>query len=171
VKRRAWIQALVAQWAFVRGWAQAVTFPGNRAAALRALAAVVLPSTFGREYTDRIADRFAECVRGYRAGADMEHGYGFPRVRSEPPSAVAKYIEQLDALGEHASRDAVERILADAKITALPQSPNGAHIITDLMSFYFHSSEANDLCYQAQIQRDTCRGLVGSGEPPAPLAR
>jgi hypothetical protein len=52
----------------------------------------------------------------------------------------------------------------------LPQSPNGAHIAADLLSFYFTSSDANDLCYQARIARDACRGLDGSDRPPAPLA-
>jgi hypothetical protein len=66
--------------------------------------------------------------------------------------------------------DAVRRALDDAKITALPQSPNGAHIAADLLSFYFTSSDANDLCYQARIGRDACRGLDGSDRPPLPLA-
>jgi hypothetical protein len=39
------------------------------------------------------------------------------------------------------------------------------------MAFYFRSSDANDLCYRAQIGRDQCRGLAGSDRPPAPLGR
>jgi hypothetical protein len=39
------------------------------------------------------------------------------------------------------------------------------------MSFYFNSADANDLCYRARIQRDTCRGLEGSENPPPPLKR
>jgi len=168
--RRSWFQLLTGAFASLRSWAQAAAFPGRRVTHLRALAATILPTTLGREQTDRIADRFAAWVRGYRAGADLEHGYGFPRIRSKPDLPVARYLEQLDALGEAPTPDAVRRALDDAKITALPQSPNGAHIAADLLSFYFTSSDANDLCYQAHIGRDACRGLDGSDRPPLPLA-
>jgi hypothetical protein len=170
MKRRTWLQFLLAPFFAARSWAQAAAFPGRRTTHLRALAAAILPSALGREQTDRVADRFAAWVRGYRPGADLEHGYGFPRIRTKPDLPVARYLEQLDALGETPSSDAVRRALDDAKITALPQSPNGAHIAADLLSFYFTSSDANDLCYQARIGRDSCRGLDGSDRPPAPLA-
>lgn len=175
MKRRTWLQFLLAPFFAARSWAQnsqamSAAFPGRRATHLRALAAAILPSSLGREQTDRIADRFAAWVRGYRSGADLEHGYGFPRIRSKPDLPVARYLEQLDSLDELPTADAVRRALDDAKITALPQSPNGAHIAADLLSFYFTSSDANDLCYQARIARDACRGLDGSDRPPAPLA-
>ena len=170
MKRRTWLQFLLAPFFAARSWAQAAAFPGRRATHLRALAAAILPSSLGREQTDRVADRFAAWVRAYRPGADLEHGYGFPRIRSKPDLPVARYLEQLDSLGGTPSSDAVRRAPDDAKVTALPQSPNGAHIAADLLSFYFTSSDANDLCYQARIGRDACRGLDGSDRPPAPLA-
>jgi hypothetical protein len=63
-------------------------------------------------------------------------------------------------------RAAVEAALTQAKVTALPQSPDGRHVATDLMAFYFRSSDANDLCYRAHIGRDSCRGLAGSEQEP-----
>jgi len=39
------------------------------------------------------------------------------------------------------------------------------------MSHYFASIEANDLCYEAEIGRDSCRSLLGSGARPEPLVR
>ena len=110
-------------------------------------------------------------MRGYRSGADLEHGYGFPRIRTKPDLPVGRYLEQLDALGEAPDADTVRRALDAAKITALPASPAGVHVAADLLSFYFNSSDANDLCYQASIRRDACRGLAGSDRPPAPLDR
>ena len=169
MKRRAWFQAIAAAFTAVRSRAQSAIFPGTRAGALRDLAAAILPASLGREHTDRIADRFAEWVRGYRAGADTEHGYGFPRIRNKPDLPIARYLEQLDTLGEKPDADAVRRALEDAKVTALPASPNGAHIALDLLSFYFNSSDANDLCYQARIGRDACRGLSGSDRRPPAL--
>jgi hypothetical protein len=38
------------------------------------------------------------------------------------------------------------------------------------MAFYFRSSEANDLCYSAQIQREVCRPIQITTKRPAPLA-
>jgi hypothetical protein len=38
------------------------------------------------------------------------------------------------------------------------------------MGFYFSSVEANDLCYRAQIGRDTCRELASSDGRPAALS-
>jgi hypothetical protein len=169
MKRRAWLRHFLASLAAVRAWAQTVTFPGRQRGALRALATLVLPSSLGPAHTDRVVDRFIEWVRGYRAGADLEHGYGFPRLHANPPLPVANYIQQLEALGESPTRAAVERAITDAKVAALPQSPTGVHIATDLMSFYFQSSEANDACYQAKIGRDECRSLLGSENPPSPL--
>ena len=62
-----------------------------------------------------------------------------------------------------------EAALDAAKIDTLPRLPDGKHIIADLMSFYFGSSEGYDLCYRAAIGRDRCRGLEGSDNPPPPL--
>jgi hypothetical protein len=162
--------------AALRAWAQTASFPGKQMPALRDLAAVVLPTELGRAGTDRVAEQFERWVREYRPGADMDHGYGFTRVRSKPQSPAPVYLTQLEALsdavanGDAASkRKAVEDALEQAGIKDLPRSPDGKHLIADLMSFYFHGSDANDLCYRAAIRRDSCRGLEGSNNPPPPL--
>ena len=160
----------------VRAWAQTTTFPGQEAATLHALAALVLPSELEREGANRVAERFAGWVRDYRLGADMEHGYGFTRVRAKPPSPAPTYLAQLGTLREELAgtdpaikRHAIETALEQANIKDLPRMPDGKHIVTDLMSFYFQSADANDLCYRAAIQRYNCRGLDGSDNPPPPL--
>jgi hypothetical protein len=38
------------------------------------------------------------------------------------------------------------------------------------MAFFYRGSEANDLCYRAEIGKDTCRGLADSEKAPKPLA-
>ncbi len=167
----------------LRGWAQRAGFPGQRGDTLRELASVVLPSSLGRAKTDEIADRFIQWVHDYRPGADMAHGYGSPRLQAKPPSPAQNYTQQLEmlegsALAQGASlarlepgakRVIVEASLREAKVGALPPGPNGRHVVADLMSFYFHSSEANDLCYRALIGRDECLGLPGSEKAPARL--
>ena len=154
----------------LRAWAQTAAFPGERSATLRQLAAVVLPSELGAAGVEQTATGFERWVREYRPGAEMDHGYGFTRLRAKPPSPAPAYLRQLQALhltGEPAAdRAAVEAALEEAKVTALPQTPDGRHVATDLMAFYFRSSEANDLCYRAHIGRDQCRGLAGSEKEP-----
>jgi hypothetical protein len=166
--RRTVLQWLALVFPALRAWAQTSTFPGNHAATLRELARIVLPSELGRAGTDRIATDFEKWVRNYRPGAEMEHGYGFTRLRSKSASAAPAYLAQLEALREP-RRETVEAALAQAGIKDLPRAPDGKHVITDLMSFYFQGSDANDLCYRAAIRRDSCRGLEGSENAPPPM--
>jgi len=144
-------------------WAQRVDFPGEHAATLREIAAIVLPSEVDAE---RVALDFAAWVNDYRAGAETDHGYGNTRIRAKGPTPAAGYVRDLAALKGNVSRDTIAVALKGAD---LPRSPGAAHVAADLMSFYFRSSDANDLCYRAQIGRDQCRGLPGSDQPPAPL--
>lgn len=159
-----------------RSWAQTATFPGPHRSTLRELAAIALPSELGAAGRDRVVEKFEQWVRDYRPGADMDHGYGFTRIRSKPPSPAPAYLAQLQALHESLAdadspsrRKAVEAALEQAGIKDLPRMPDGRHVIADLMSFYFQGSEANDLCYRAAIRRYSCRGLDGSDNPPPPL--
>ena len=160
----------------VRVWAQAAGFPANQEDTLHALAAIVLPAELGAAGIDRTAEAFVSWVRGYRAGAEMDHGYGNTRLRAKGASPAPVYLRQLEALrpalasgGPDARREAVISALEQARIGELPRTPDGRHMAADLMAFYFRSSEANDRCYRAAIGRDLCRGLEGSEQAPAPL--
>lgn len=148
-------------------------FPPEAVATLRAVAAVVLPASLGRRGTDQAAQRFVQWVRAYRARELMDHGYGRTRVRRTPASPREVYVGQLakleaaaamhgrafDRLPQDARAALVMAALEDAKVQTLPPRPDGQHVIADLMTFYFSSSEANDLCYRAHIGRLTCRPL------------
>jgi hypothetical protein len=127
------------------------------------VAKVVLPSEIGPAGVEVTVGAFERWVRDYRPGAEMDHGYGFTRLRSKPQSPATVYVEQLRALGPSGD---VAAALEQAKVTSLPQTPDGKHVASDLMAFYFRSSEANDLCYRAHIGRDECRGLAGSDKEP-----
>jgi len=155
----------------LRSWAQTAAFPADQAQSLRYLAAVVFPSELGASGLETTAAQFERWVREYRPGAEMDHGYGFTRLRSKPPSPASTYLRQLAELhltGDlRSDRAAVESALQQANIANLPTTPDGRHVAADLMSSYFRSSAANDLCYRARIGRDECRGLAGSDrEPP-----
>jgi hypothetical protein len=152
------------------------------AATLTAIADVVLPSESDRKAA---VAGFVRWIREYREGADTDHGYGNTRLRQTGPSPARAYAAHLSALDSAARargarsfaaaplddrRAIVEAALAEAKIERLPGRPNGGHVATDLMGHYFASEAAANLCYRAQIDRDTCRGLPGSERAPAPLA-
>jgi hypothetical protein len=167
----------------VRARAEAAVLGPGAEATLRAVAAGVLPESLGAR-SDAIAARFLAWTRGYRAGAEMDHGYGRTRLRRTPPSPASSYATQLAALeraarergasfaelAAPARRELIEAALRASGVESLPPRPDGRHVAADLMSFFFHGSEANDLCYGAAIGRDSCRGLEGSWEPPPPLA-
>jgi hypothetical protein len=148
------------------------------------LAAAVLPSELGADGQRKAVDAFVRWIREYREGADTDHGYGNTRIRATGPSPARNYAAQLTALDAAATakgaasfaaatidvrRAIIEAALADAKIERLPARPNGGHIAADLMGHYFNSPDGANLCYKAEIDRDSCRGLPGSENRPRAL--
>jgi hypothetical protein len=157
--------------------AQSDSFPGSNEAALKELAVTVLPETLGRQGTDKIALDFIRWVHEYKPGAEMQNGYGVTRVRSVPPAPAGKYLDQLHELSSSVlavtdlpqRRILLKERLKTAEIRDLPTLPLSGNIVVDLMAFYFNSSAANDLVYEAAISREACRGLGNSSRQPAPL--
>ena len=161
-----------------QAWAQTVTFPGNQADSLQALALLTLPASLGRDAALAEAKRFEKWVQDYRPGADTDHGYGHTRVVPLPDSPAPLYLEQLEALkpdllsgDSERARAAVVTSLEKAGIKDLVPYGRGRHVAADLMSHYFLSDGANDLCYEAAIQRHECRGLKNSSLAPPPLRK
>lgn len=158
--------------------AQSTPFHPHNATWL-ALAATVLPASLGEPELARIASKFVDWLAAYHPGAEMEPGYGFPKLRYKPASPLPLYLKQLATL-EAAGfpslplprrRAIIESALRDAAIQSLPQSPDHRHLAADLMAFYFRSSEAYDRCFDASIRRDQCRGFDGFNDPPPPLPK
>lgn len=167
MRRRTVLQWLASLSTAIRGWSQTAASPlAGYSGTLKNLAAIVLPAGVA---SDQVAEKFERYVREYRPGADTDHGYGFTRVRPKPPSPAPEYARQLAALPVPITREAVEASLEAAQVKDLPRLPDGKSVVADLMSFYFRSAEANDLCYRAAIGRETCRGLAGSSNEPKPL--
>ena len=167
----------------VRLLAQPRDLTPDAIAVLREIAATVLPSSIGATRIDATVDRFVSWVRAYKEGVALSHGYGHPRLQKSGPSPIPRYGLQLDALARAAratgarwsALDAeTRRRLLDEAFTAanvrnLPGRPTGQHVIADLMAFYFRSSEANDDCYRAMINREVCRPIAITTHRPQPL--
>ena len=152
-------------------------------AMLHEIAATVLPSFLGAERVRGTVEKFVQWTRGYREGVAMTHGYGHPRLQKTGASPVPGYVSQLAALeadarakgGRWSSLDLETRralldaALAKANVRNLPPRPLGQHVAADLMAFYFRSSEANDVCYSAMIQREVCRPIMITTKRPQSL--
>jgi len=157
---------------------------GGGRAFLLALAEVVLPSEIGPTGQAEAVERFIGWLRNYDADVEMDHGYGFTRLRRTGPSPARRYPVLIALIDRQTAaalrrpkatfasapiavrRTIVEDSLRSVKGERLLAGPGG-NLIEDLMAFYFQSSAANDLCYQVAIGRDACRGLPGSEEPPS----
>jgi hypothetical protein len=189
MNRRALLKSFAAMMALLplrraRLFAQATAFEVERGPALKAIAATVLPESLGRSGTDAVAELFGRWLTDYRSGVTMDHGYGATRVQRTPALPFDLYARQIGdlertaadrgatgfaALPLAARRAVIADALRAAMIDAMPQRPNGQHIVSDLMTFYFRSNDANDLCYRAKVQRHACRGLGDALRPPPPL--
>jgi hypothetical protein len=143
----------------------------------------VLPATLGDKAIRGVADKFVGWTRGYREGVALTHGYGHPRLQKSGPTPVPGYIAQLAALSADAKarggawasidletrRALLDAAFAKAGVRGLPSRPAGQHVIADLMAFYFRSSEANDDCYKALINREVCRPIAITTRRPEAL--
>ena len=153
-------------------------------AMLREIAPTLLPASLGPARIGDTVDRFVAWTRGYRERVPLAHGYGHPRLQKSGPSPVPAYVAQLATLDADARakggrwptldvetrRALIDAALKKAGVKALPPRPMGQHVAADLMAFFFRSTEANDLCYGAQIQREVCRPIEVTTKRPAPLA-
>jgi hypothetical protein len=167
----------------MRVFAQPRDLTHESVATLYEIAATVLPASLGATRVQGIADKFVAWTRGYREGVALSHGYGHPRLQRSGASPVPVYIAQLAALAAEANakgvrwsaldldtrRRLLDAALAKANVRGLPARPTGQHVVSDLMAFYFRSSEANDVCYSAMINREVCRPIAITTRKPAPL--
>jgi hypothetical protein len=164
--------------------AQASGLTDGESPAVVELAAVVLPSSLGRTKTDEIAKEFVRWTQEYKPGADAGYGYGFPKVQVLGPNPAANYpaqLQQLESaaaakgasfsgLSAEAKRSIVAEALQQVRIDKMPSRPDGKHIASDLLAFFYNSADGQDFLYNAAIKRDDCRGLKTSGERPRSLA-
>jgi hypothetical protein len=166
----------------VRLRAQSRDLSNEAIAMLHQVGATALPRSIGDVRIRTIVNGFVVWTRGYREGAALAHGYGHPRLLKSGPSPVPKYLEQLSSLERSARekggrfaeldletrRALIDQSLAAAGVRTLPPRPVGTHVVADLMAFYFRSTDANDDCYRALIQRELCRPIAVTVRRPDP---
>jgi hypothetical protein len=145
-------------------------------ARLRALASAVLPTELGAAGLERAVLAFERWLAGYREGVELLHGYGTGEIRLTGPSPALRWAAQLEALGPSlvslplAERQArLRSTLEGGRFAGLPPVDRAPHLAIGLLSLFYGTPEATDLCYQASIGRESCRPLDTAPRPPRPL--
>jgi len=151
---------------------------------MRALAEAVLPAELGTAGIAAAVNGFERWVAGYREGAELLHGYGTSVLKWTGPTPATKWAAQLAALDRAAKRTrgaafaelpaAVRRALIHndletVKSSRIPPVVSAPHVALALLAHYYESPAATDLCYNAQIGRQTCRPLAAQTRKPLPL--
>lgn len=165
--------------------AQAAALSRDDRELVAAVGEVVLPSSLRADGRAKAVQAFAKWLDGYKAGVPMSAGYGSHlRNAVVPPSPLLRYPSQLTRLQELAKakgstfmalppadrKAVVEAALLEAKVTKLPERPDGQHIASDLMSHFYSSSDGNDFLFKASIRVSDCRGLDASADRPVSIA-
>ncbi|HEY6826907.1 MAG TPA: hypothetical protein VI259_08615 [Gemmatimonadaceae bacterium] len=190
VTRRGFLASLAAAIplaAFVRrAHAAAVEHLQGDPATLDALALTVLPSRLGRAGITREAAAFRDWAAKYKESAELVHGYGTSRLRATGPTPLTRWTTQLDQLDADAQRlhqrrfrelNAADReqVVRDAlkseRLDRIPAVVDANHVAVALLAHFYESPGAADLCYEAQIGRQTCRPLAAQASKPRPILK
>ena len=154
-------------------------------ATMLALGEAVLPGELGAAGVASAVKAFQQWIAGYRAGAELVHGYGTSSLGRTGPTPATKWAGQLDqldavatkrdgksfaALGIARRREMVQSELTSIKADRIPPLVRAPHVALALLAHFYASPEASDQCYEAQIGRHRCRPLAASGRRPLPLA-
>ena len=99
-------------------------------------------------------------------GVNTSSGYGNPRTQTVPPNPSKNYAAQLAAFNGVITRESVAAALDQAKIDRIPNRPNGRHVASDLIAYFYSSADGEDFLYGVEIKRDDCRGLANSTQRP-----
>lgn len=155
-------------------------------APLRALAEVALPTgALESDGTDAAVAGFVAWVEGFEPAAELDHPYLTGELRYGSPHPGPRWAAQLEAMELESRRrsglalaerpeDARRAIAADAIRAEASPSPPGDpaladHVVVGLLAWFYGTSEANDLCYRAEVGRHACRGIGSLPDEPAPL--
>jgi hypothetical protein len=151
---------------------------------LLALGRAILPGELGAPAIDRLVTEFGAWLAGYRPRAELDHGYGASEIEHSEAHPGPRWMEQLKALdresrrsrgkpfpylSEEERRELVRAELAPAPSGSFPRAARAEHVAMGLLAYFVATPEATDLCYQAEIGKDTCRDLAASAAKPAPI--
>ena len=191
MKRRTLLQWLASTAAMRRRssgfacWRSRATFAAWRSPTLHEVAPTVLPSSLGAARDPRDSRQVCRLDAGdtgktwrSHTGTDTHGCRRRPRRRCRrmcrnsrrSPATRGRKGGSWSTLDLETRRALLDAAFTKAGVRSLPPRPAGQHVVADLMAFYFRSSEANDECYRAMIQREVCRPIAITIRRPEPLA-
>ncbi|MGH7469618.1 MAG: hypothetical protein ACRENP_16845 [Longimicrobiales bacterium] len=151
---------------------------------LQGLSSAILPDELGARGAHEFAERFERWVSNFRPGAELNHGYGTGELRNSPADPWPRWRTQLQSLEADAQKTqassfttlSVERRralvsaqLEAARVDRLPAPLSAPHVALALLSWFYNTTEATDLCYRAAIGKETCRPLPETPSKPRSL--
>ena len=145
------------------------------------MAEAVLPDELGVEGRERAVSAFEGWSDGLEPVAELAHPYLVPEIRYSGPDPRPGWVAQLEGLDKECrSRHGVALSAIDLPVRrellarplgqagpGLGSPANANHVAVALMSHFFASPTATDLCYRRGISKQQCRGLEGAGAEPA----
>jgi hypothetical protein len=151
---------------------------------LRSVAEALLPSELTPNDRAAVVSDFLRWTRDYRPGAERNHAYGSAELGTLPGDPVPAWGTQLRALEAEARQNhntgfaalpvATRRTMIAAQLGEernLPNPLSARHVALALLAHFYASARAADLCYRAQIGKETCRPLAAASAQPAALRR
>ncbi len=155
-------------------------------ATLEAVGKLVLPKTaLGDNGVTRVVSEFKSWLEGFEPVAEQNHPYLWTdEILYGPPNPAPQWSSQLQGLDIEAQkrhgkpfRDlsaADQRYILGNQMprdqkAELPYAGDAPHVAIGLLSYFYRTSEANDLAYGAAIEKQTCRGLETGPDEPGPL--
>ncbi len=169
-----------------RGAEDAPRAYGLPAETLRAVADVALPAgALGAGGIEVAVLEFTTWVAGFEAAAELDHPYLTGELRYGPPHPGPRWAAQLEAMELQSERRSglsfaeltpgeraaiLESAIGAEGSASLPRSAALAdHVVVGLLAWFYATSRANDLCYQADVGRHLCRGTASLPEEPMPI--
>jgi hypothetical protein len=155
---------------------------------LLAVADVVLPaSELGKDGVAGVVSGFQAWLDGFEPVAELDHPYlSSSEIQYGPPDPRPRWQSQLDGLeieaqkkygggfttlGIRERRQMIERAMRDDRLDRLPVIAEAHHVATALLSYFYATPEATDLCYEATIGRFGCQGLEAGVQKPVSRRR
>ena len=192
MRRRTLLKSLAAAFAarpaatLAQQAAAATTFSPTEIDTLHAIADVVLPAEIGAEARRKAVTAFVAWFANYRQGADMGHGYGASTLRAAVRSVAVQPIRRAvrrarcdrplarrpDVSRAARVRSPRDRRAAPERAAARESAAGAADRREPRRRFHgqlLHQRGRVGRCYRAEIQRDSCRTLDNSAEPPRPV--
>jgi hypothetical protein len=120
--------------------------------------------------------RWTQQLTELEAEARRAHGKGFATIgvgdrQTLIRAAIDASAQRRPAGGRTPSANDIASGAQPQTAESLPEIARAPHVAIAVLAHFYESSEATDLCYEAEIGKNQCRPLAAQTQRPTPLAR